>query len=546
MNRWIPRMFLSGYSLLFACSEPAKDASGGKTDSGQNTTTEDTSDTHPSQDLFDDAALLRRMSFDFRGIPPEREDLEAVLSDSDALDALREDYLHDDRFGERMVHLYGETWHTRVDVFDIVVFDYGLTKETEYSFERAIGEEPLRILSRVITEDLPWTEVVLGDWTMATDLMASIWPLSYPEGQTGWQVATYTDGRPAAGVMSTNGLWWRYTTTDSNMNRGRAAAISRLLLCEDYLTRPVSFADADTIGASTANTANQDPYCLACHAALDPVAASLFGFWWVAMYSEIEETTYHPEREALWETLLGVAPGWYGTPISGLSDLGVSVARDSRFYTCAVETLAQTLWRRPITLEDATILEALRQGFIEEGVTIRPLLTAISRTDAYQSTQMRMLTHDQFRSSLEALTGFTWTREGFDEIDSDETGFRLLLGGVDGFAIRSPLQQPGLTWALVVKRATEGAAAHAVENELNAGGPRTFFENIELTDRPGDAVFSAELESLHWRLFSREADSGWLTEITALWSAIEEDHGPAIAWQSVASAMLRDPAFVTY
>ena len=57
--------------------------------------------------------------------------------------------------------------------------------------------------------------------------------------------ARYTDGRPAAGVLATNGLWWRYTTTDSNMNRTRAAAISRLLLCEDFMARPVSFAGDD-------------------------------------------------------------------------------------------------------------------------------------------------------------------------------------------------------------------------------------------------------------------------------------------------------------
>jgi hypothetical protein len=532
-----------GFGLLLACGNPAKEVPDKKTDTGA--TPVESSDGETTGGL-DNSAFLRRMSFDFRGIPPDIDDLEAVALDPTSLDTIRDAYLHDDRFGERMVHLYAETWHTRVDVFDIVYFDYGLSSDAEYVFERAIGEEPLRIMSHVITEDMPWTEVVLADWTMATDLLASIWPLTYPEGKTGWQVATYSDGRPAAGVLGTNGLWWRYTTTDSNMNRGRAAAISRLLLCEDFLERPISFSEADTTTESTEARAHKDPYCLACHSSLDPVAASLFGFWWLALYSEIEETYYHPEREALWELLLDVAPGWYGTPISGLSDLGVSVASDSRFYTCAVETLAETLWRRPITNDDAVVLEDLRVQFLEADVTIRPLLTAISRTDAYQSADMRMQTHDQFRSSLEALTGFVWTRDGFDELDSDETGYRLLFGGVDGVKNRSPQQQPGLTWALVVKRATEAAAGHAVETELNANGPRRFFQTVELPDRPGDAAFTAELESLHLRLFSTEADAEWLTDISALWTAIEADNGAAEAWQATASVMLRDPAFVSY
>jgi hypothetical protein len=491
-------------------------------------------------------ALVRRLSFDLRGVPPGLSDLTRAEATPDEWETIRDAYLLDDRLGERMVHLYAEQWHTRVDVFDIVAFDYGLDASAEYSFERAIGEEPLRILSRVITDDLPWAEVVTGDWTMSNEVLGSVWPLDYPEGQTGWDVARYTDGRPAAGVLSTNGLWWRYTTTSSNMNRGRAATISRLLLCEDYLERPVAFSEADTTDTTTADAAREDPYCLACHASLDPVAASLFGFWWLSLYSEIEETTYHAEREALWDEYLGVAPAWYGTPISGLPDLGVSVARDSRFYRCAVQTLATGLWRRETTHEDMIVLEDLRARFLSSDTTVRPLISAITDTDTYQSTEPRLLSHDQFNAALEALTGFRWTWDGFDQLDSDETGYRLLAGGVDGVAIKSPQKEPGLTWALVVKRASEAAASHAVQTELTDGGERRFFSHVDLSHTASDDAFTDELESLHLRLYGSRAEADWLEDIQALWTDTEADEGAEAAWRTTASVLLRDPAFVSY
>lgn len=495
---------------------------------------------------LDDARWLRRVSFDLRGIPPTEAELSELTSNPDLRTNIRDAMMRSTRFEERMVHMLAERWHTRVDEFDIVAFDYDLDSSEEYEFERAVGEEPLRLMARIIGTDQPWSETVLADWTMANPLLGSIWPIEYPEGASDWRVSHYDDGRPSAGVLSTNGLWWRYTTTDSNMNRGRAAAISRLLLCEDYLIRPVAFSEADTSGTTTADAAQEDPYCLACHSSLDPVAASLFGFWWMSQYSAIEETTYHPEREALWEQYLGVSPGWYGQPISGLSELGPSIANDSRFYSCAVESMAEGLWRRPVSSTDAPVLESLRQSFLKGGAIVRPLLAALTETEAYHAPEPRMITHDQLADSLQALTNFRWTDDGADVLDTDLTGHRLLLGGVDGVANRSPQSRPGLTWALVVKRAAEAAAFHAVQTELVDDGERNLFPEITLDARPGDSDFKAALEGIHLRMYSTKAPPEWLIGIAVLWSAVNESEGAAQAWQATVSAMLRDPAFLTH
>jgi len=541
--------------LALSCSSPAKYADETPVaaddtppeDSGTPPIDTDTDSDSDSDSRSFDAKWLRRVSYDLRGVPPTADELSELSITPESGADIRDDMFADERFEERMVHLLAERWHTRVDVFDIVIYDYGLDESLEYDFERAVGEEPLRIMSHIIANDLPWTETVLADWTMSTPLLASLWPITYPEGKTGWQVSQYNDTRPSVGVLATNGLWWRYTTTDSNMNRRRAAALSRLLLCEDYLVRPVAFSEADTSTNSTADAVQSDPYCLACHASLDPIAASLFGFWWLSLYSEIEETTYHPERESLWEQFLGVAPGWFGTPISGLPDLGVAIARDSRFYTCAVESFAEVLWRRPVSTEDDDLLEELRIHLLNTDTRIQPLLAKLTETDAYSDETVRMVTHDQFNSALNAVTGFQWTSEGFNELDSDRTGYRLLLGGVDGIAIRKPQQTPSFTWALVVKRAAEAAASYVVSRELEHDEERFFFEHVQsVDDGPDSSSFRAELQSLHIKLYSQPATTDWMEDVEDLWSSAYNESNPSEAWQTTVSALLRDPAFLSY
>ena len=254
-------------SLILACAGPAGDVE--------------------SHTPLPTPRLLRRISLDLRGTLPDVADLDRVEADPTQLDALVTDYLGDPLLESRLVHLFHQSWHMRIDNFNTTRHGLGISTEDEIRFERSVGEEPLRLMARVVADDLPWTDVVTADWTMANAMLLDLYPLESVATDSGeddeWQPARYTDGRPAAGVLSTNGLWWRYPTSQFNRNRGRAAALSRLLLCFDYLTLPVSFEGVSGLedAAGIESAVRNDPACITCHASLDPVAATLFGFWWV-------------------------------------------------------------------------------------------------------------------------------------------------------------------------------------------------------------------------------------------------------------------------
>ncbi len=510
---------------------------------------------------LDAPGLLRRMSIDLRGTLPAPTHLDVVASDPGLLETYLDIYLADERFEQRLVHLLAERWHTQLDEFEVGHFDYQLDDEREYEFERSVGQEPLRLMARVAATDRPWTDIVTTRDTMANELLAEIWPIDRPDGE-GWQISEYNDGRPAAGVLGTNGMWWRYTTNPSNMNRGRAAAMTRLLLCHDILSRPVSFAGSAASTTGVEEAIATEPACRSCHATVDPLASSLFGFYWLTQYNPFEHERYHPERELLGEEALGAPAAYFGQEVLGLASLGEAVAADPRFYRCTAQTMAGLLWRREVGLGDFARVESLRRTFIEEGSTLKPLIRAIVQTPEYQVGALapdapshlldtvktrRLLVADQLASILEASTGFRWEWQGHLQLDNDALGYRVLGGGVDGDMVSQPQREPGLTWALVVKRAAQAAAAQVVAQDLGeTGGARVLLEHVDRSSLPEDPEFELELKQLHWRLLAKEADAAWLSAASDLWSEAYALSDVDSAWEVVASSLLRDPDFVTY
>lgn len=522
-------------------------------DTAQADTAEPPSDT-PEDTQLSATRLLRRMSLDLRGVLPTAVELEQVQGDPSQLETLRDDFLSDPRLEDRLVHMLAQRWHTRIDDFLVDITEYAslaADPDLEYAVERAIGEEPLRLIARIAVQDRPWSDVVQASHTMADPQLASIWPLTDP-GE-GWGEATYTDGRPAAGVLATNGLWWRYFSTRSNLNRARVAALTRLLVCEDYAARTITFSEDETLASSGDLEAaiRTSPYCLGCHSAIDPIAATLMGFWPANPYQVDEIDTYHPEREALAERLLGVTPAWYGDPVYGLGELGAHIAADPRFKPCAVETFTELMWRRESTLSDFDALSALTHDFEAGGATVRPLLAAITQTDTYRagpghSDGRRLLTPAQLSSAVADLSGFTWTFAGYDQMDNDTIGYRNLAGGVDGVAITRAQDTPSLTWALTVQRLSEAAAAYAVAGDLVHGDGPGLLSSVNLSTTATEPAFTEQVHALHLRLFGETASEAWTERIAGLWSAVAATEGPQAAWTALLSAMIRDPEFGSY
>lgn len=512
--------------------------------------------------------LAVRMSLDLRGVRPSLAELEAVELDSGALDALMDEWLYDERLGSRLRDLYTQRFLSQRDRWET---SYGLDDAEERIFIRSVGEEMPRILSQIAEKDLPYTELVVGDWTMADETLGAVWPLDYPEDGEGWQEARYTDGRPAVGILATNSFYWRFGSTDSNANRGRANAASRIFLCNDYLDRTIPFdADIDlTSRQAVEGAVSSNAACYACHNTLDPLAAHFWGFFYDSVRSERETTYYHPERERRWIYYTNVGPGYYGQKSDSLTDLGQHLAGDPRFVSCGVETAFELLLQREVTLDDTATLTGLRESFLDGELTMRPLLAALLRGPEYRSgptesaraTPYKIPSPALLASQVEDLTGFSWTYDcgGLETEDqawcsmmhNDRDGLRMLGGGLDGYTVLEVPTVPIPTLTLVQERLAENAAFYVVAHDLEHPDDARLFTEITFTELPetgGDAMI-AQIQLLHRRVFGRRVlpDGPEVAAELALWEDLYAAEGDiSRAWAGLLTALLRDPRFLFY
>ena len=65
--------------------------------------------------------------------------------------------------------------------------------------------------------------------------------------------------------------------------------------------------------------------------------------------------------------------------------------------------------------------------------------------DHWRYRSQRMMSPGLWASVVEDLTGFRWEVEGFDLHRSDDIGYRILMGGVDGLQVYAPQSEPGVT-----------------------------------------------------------------------------------------------------
>ncbi len=291
----------------------------------------------PFEEASDEARLLTRASLGLRGRRPTAEELDGIEADPDRFESYLAEFVRDEAFGARVRDIYSLEFLTRMDQWNATANDFGL--EDEARFATSVGEEPLRMLERIAVENLSYVELMTGDWTMANETLGAIYPLDYPEDGEGWLPVHWTDGRPKAGVLSTNALWWRYGTTQANANRGRANAVSRMFLCTDFLQATVEFdRDVNLLDEDAVlNAIKENEGCVSCHEPLEPMSAFFWGFYY--RDTRYETTEYRPEYELLWNEYGGAEPAFYGEPGYTLADLAWSIAADSRYPMCAVSTL---------------------------------------------------------------------------------------------------------------------------------------------------------------------------------------------------------------
>lgn len=526
--------------------------------------------------LLDARAQLTRLSVDLRGMHPTTEELDAIEESPARYAAFVDRYLQDPRFLDRVEEIFNLTIRTRTGDTYFEPTEAGLSADEAARIGSAIGDEPLKLIRHIVENDLPYTEVVLADYALANPITAAMWgvELDNPE-LSGWQTGHYADAREHAGILSSTTMWLRYPSAGVNANRHRANTVSRILLCDDYLSRPVSFSrtqiDALTSG-DPEDVIRDTPACQSCHSTLDPLASHFFGYWWEREGGLDDQTTYRPEDEQMWRDpdKSGKSPGYFGVPTGSMKEMAELLADDPRFVDCAVETVFEGLTQRTVVEEDWTELRVHRDAFASSGLVIKDLVRSIVMSEEYRAAEatdaalasrlptVKMASTTQLSGIISEKTGYRWDFDGRDGLRYNDDGLVVLGGGIDSRYVTSPSHDPSVGMVFIQERFAQAAGWHVARHDLDPAreGEAILLRYVTALDDPetSRSAFAAQIESLYIDITGRplapleqEQEPEEVERLIVLWQqlfSVEAD--PEMAWAGVVSVVLRDPAVLFY
>jgi hypothetical protein len=593
---------------LMACNGVDDPRDGSKT----NKPPEPTETTQGTQGTEVDAvAHAVRASVALRGLRPSADELAMVEADPSSLADLVDAWVASEAFGDTVTDYHAELLLVRADIIEPLPPLGPLEGYNLHEMSASLAEAPLELARAIVMDDRPYTDIVSTDLIRANEVGAKVYGLPYDYEQGGWQDTRWVDGRPNAGVLSSSELWRRHESAGSNHHRARANLISDRFLCADFATRDITVEGGITLSDEfeVAEAVLTDPLCISCHQGLDPLASALFGFKKqikrrtvskgyedncsalpfgdpLIPYASVEFCyplqMFNPEDEDQWAYWNLREPGYFGTPVDDLADIGDHIATDPRFGLCAARR-----WHGYLTQSDPFELPldeaaSLRDTFEATDHSAKALVKAIVLSERFRDAPRQIVRPEQVARQVEHLTGYRWwvnpdlsncatanelqgsqCWETIDLMANDLYGFRAMAGGINGFQITVPTHTFTPPRELVLERFLADAAGWVVARDFGRPlpveeGPRHVIDGIAprreplLTidpDATDDASVKQQIADLFLPLMSRtiDADDPEVAAIHALWlDKLDRGATTDEAWALALTALWLDPLALSY
>ncbi|MDD9935724.1 MAG: DUF1588 domain-containing protein [Myxococcales bacterium] len=522
---------------------------------------------------------LTRASIALRGVRPALDELEAVAEDPRYVEAIIDFYLTTKNFGRTVREIHEEALLTGVDP---AIYPAGfpaigaLAGRDLQEINTSVVEAPLRLIEHVVMSDRPYGEIVTADYTYGDDIVATVWGLDYDDSGPAWQQTQYQDGRPTAGILSDSFIFTRHSTTFSNKSRGRANAVSRALLCYDFLSRElpvdsgIDLADEDAVLEAVTN----NPTCVGCHAALDPLAAYFASYYPIYVPATIDDYPFSVYEPTFRNVFSVTDPDYFGMAQGGIVELGQAMAEDPRFSSCAARRFYSFLTQTELEDVPPAVATRLQAVLVDSGMDAKALAKAVVMSDEFRASHaetdekaealvgLKRVRPRQLARMVERLTGYRWRTSlpidlgGYGEVGDIDLmsdalfGFKVLAGGIDSTSVTRPSHTTNATAMLVVEQLAARAADHVVEADLEEGdrGQRKLLNLVDADDSD-EALLLDQLVELQLRLYGQtlERDDPMVQQALALHQgARESTNDGRRAWTITLYAMLQDIRMTHY
>ena len=516
---------------------------------------------------------LIRISMALRGQRPSVEQLQSIRINPELLSRYVDEYLQEDSFIETVRDIENESLLMRVERTALKPSDemgeagnIGSLKLSEELFE-----EPLRLIAYIVENNLPYSDIVQADYTIATYLsrfmFEGIDKDAWNEEGDKWQPLGFIDDRKPAGILSTDAFFFRHLSALLNYQRGRANHVSTALLCNNFLDFDVDLSNVNlTDEEALKNAITNDPHCVSCHQTLDPLAGFFWGF--AGMNDNFPFDYWKSERAGRGSNNTGRETGYFGTSGETMEDLGRFIANDPRFTLCTARRYFSWMSQVPLNEVPYEIVGELQKIFIESNMSIKALARAIvlhpsfhiSHTkDEENANNIIGYIHTrpkQLARMFKSLTGFEWftliNQKGIAQeniqvpislVTSANIGFLVMGGGYDSIILTIPEHTYNATHSVFLRNFAVEVAGYVVSTDFDTGRQNRKLLTLVDKETVEESLIREQLVLLHTSILGEffEIDSLEIDKTWALFSsALRLSNDPIKAWKIVLTAMFQD------
>ncbi len=516
----------------------------------------------PHPDELDAPRLARRLALDLLNRFPAAADIVALTADKKAFPALVDSYLASAEANRSLSDLHPRMWRLRASLLpDLDAFvaagDTALGKALTPAVRAEIVHEPALAVRLLLDRDDPFPTLFTQGFTVLHPAVAGLYGLT--TGAAPWPgepyvLADYSDGRPAGGVLVSNGILASFDAKSDPALKARSAKILTDFGCYRTEAGPAHFfydLTAEELRSDLSELAATRKPCVGCHAQFHDQATAFGGLGIAATFSDWLHYTA-PATEPAGRVVAGA--------FTGMADMAALIGADSRTHRCELERLVIELYQRRAGAHDENTLAdgltyfnaagkrlkpAIRQILISPEYKYGPVPPALKTDHALVSTGVRVIKRMQWLGILRQLAYSAGALEVPDALDP---GAGELASDLD--------HVPSGTYFHYADRLARQAATAIVNDELTAGA--TAATRRVFTMLPDGVGADAAAEQVKaqiratWELLTTEVltdASQTYLDLQTLYAGAAPDGTPddfKRAWRVVLVAMLTHPAFLTY
>lgn len=495
--------------------------------------------------MLDDQAALRKATLLLTGRLPSEEEYALVEEDPDAgLETVLYQMMEEPEFRDFVVGVFNDMFMTEryvggnraTDLLDDDDYPnnrfYSDLDEEEHDEEYidlaqdytndAVARAPLHLVSYLIENDLPFTEILTADYMMVNPFSAIVYGIddvSFDNPQDPWEFRPgRISGVPHAGVL-TSPMWLnRFPTTDTNRNRHRARMVYDFFLATDIMKlaeRPV-----DPTSIVDFNPTMYNPQCSVCHSNIDPIAGAFQNWDAAGRYRPPEEGWHSDMRPPGFKE--GTIPtGEWGNSLQWLGHL---VSEDPLFAVAITRNLFKGMTGKKVLFPPAPevseeegrvqqlafdaqdeILQKAALEFIDSNYNIKAIVASLIQSNDFRASGVaslsddrsaelanmgtaRFLTPELLHKKIESISGYSWTTNNNRDYLLSESEYLIFYGGINFDDITRRITLPnGLMASVAMRMANEVSCEAGPRDFTRTGDDRILFPYVERSFEPEDS-----------------------------------------------------------